>query len=87
MIYHKEHIRWIDSRSQDGWVELKEIETEKIALIESIGFLIKEVDDHVVLALSHALENGHDDQFSGLIYIPTVAILERKIVSELYIDS
>jgi len=67
-------VSWIDSRgSRDRWVELEEIKKETICQCESIGFLVHE-DNEKVVVMPHY---GHDPkQGCGDMTIPKVSIIE-----------
>src|SRR3989304_664945 len=72
-------IRWLDSiRHTDGWesIEHYEREAKKTMEGETLGFVIYECDDSVMLAQSRML--GEGGTVTEVIQIPKVAILERK---------
>ncbi len=69
-------VNWIDSRSDDGWVERKYLEMRP-AEITTIGLIACETKDVLCVALSKDKASG---QLSGLIYIPQRCITSRDII-------
>lgn len=69
-------ILWNDAVSVDAWTSAEEIIPES-AVIETVGMLVTENDDIVVVALSHDTNN---DKYSSYINIPKKWIIKRKIM-------
>ena len=44
-------ITWIDACGGDGWIEQKELEKKGLALITTVGFLVKETDLSLTLTM------------------------------------
>ena len=63
-------VRWIDSCYLEGQGD--ESEFPKPSILTSVGFVVRETDDHIVLARDNC---GHDGEYRGLIAIPKIAIL------------
>lgn len=65
-------IDWEDSvQPVRAWQHLDELDTHKIVLCQSIGFLIYDGDDVKALAPNVAELGTDDAQASGIIRIPT----------------
>jgi len=69
-------VNWIDSRSDDGWVERERLDMRP-ADITSVGEIVDETKDILCLALSRDRVSG---QVSGLIYIPQRCITSKDII-------
>ena len=72
---------WVDSEHDAGWNTLQEVleENEKPLECHSVGYLILEKDDRVVLATSIGMAVGEDDnQVSAYLTIPKAAIIKMK---------
>ena len=63
-------VRWTDSSLQNGQVDSSEF--PEPCVITSVGWLVKETDDYLVLARD---DMGHDGDFRGLVAIPRLAVL------------
>ena len=70
------YVRWSDSTSWSHWRDLPLDETD-LCVIETIGILIEEHKDRVVIA--HSLSNA--DHCDGVMAIPKGAILERRYIN------
>lgn len=68
------HVEWVDSESSMGWESLAEIESTPL-IAHSVGFLLKECMDFVMLAHSYDFENEH---YNGAIRIPKCSILKMS---------
>ena len=71
-------VNWIDSRSDDGWVEHERLDMRP-AEITTVGMLVNETADILCLALS---KDRVSEQVSGLIYIPQRCITSRDIITD-----
>jgi hypothetical protein len=68
-----ELVTWIDSMSSSDWTPVEDV-SEKLRTTQSVGFLIEETEEYIVLALSI------DEQTRSINcwqYIPRVAIKKR----------
>lgn len=63
-------VTWVDSCSHDGWAEIAEFKMYP-AIINTLGWLIAEDPDKILVALNYDPENQMASQF---IAIPRVAI-------------
>lgn len=63
-------VEWIDSSLQNGQVDKDDF--PKPARITSVGFVVEETDDYIVLARD---DMNHDGDYRGLCAIPKVATL------------
>ena len=65
-------VEWVDSTSRPGWNSL---DTEADLRVISVGFLIHETKERVVLAKSIALGNPRDvHSYHSQMHIPTCCI-------------
>lgn len=70
------YIEWNDAVSQDSWSDTKEIVPE-LALIVSVGILIKETEDIVTVALNQDVTN---EKHSCIMHIPKAWIKTKRII-------
>lgn len=78
-----ELVRWIDSiRHPDGWQSLEHYkrESERSLECETVGFVIHEREDSVMLAQSRMI--GEGGAVTEVVQIPLGAIRERVILRE-----
>ena len=77
-----EKIDWVDSYgSAPSWERLGEIDSS-VLVCQSVGWVVHEDDESVVIAPHRALETEHtDSQVSGHMTIPKVAIRSRTPIS------
>lgn len=68
-----EVITWKDATSEYGWREPDEIEI-KPAINKSAGFLVKENDDGVIIAMDYCPADG---DYNSTGYIPKSLIISR----------
>jgi len=67
---------WMDSRgATSSWSRVEDI-NEGVCEMVSVGYLLKEHDDHIVIA-PH-ISTGDDQQACGVMYIPLCAIIKRE---------
>lgn len=74
-------VAWVDSEHDQGWNTLSAVleEQEKTLECRSVGYLITERADRVVLATSVGMAIGDDDeQISAYLTIPKASILWMK---------
>ncbi len=75
-------VQWIDSHTYVGWRDreflIKEAQQEEL-LCESIGYLLYEGEDHIVLAPNLSYENdGKWGSASNVFLIPNVSIKKME---------
>lgn len=76
--YDMVHIVWTDSCAPGwGWNDLIDLEMSEY-LIDSVGFLIEEDDDSLMLAMSFAQEDPN--KLNAPFVIPKCCIKERNIL-------
>lgn len=75
-LYEPVFVIWQDAVSIDEWTEPERIGSEPCPYVHSLGFLIEEHEDRIVLALNHDTASGN---LSCLIVIPRGMI--RAVVS------
>lgn len=85
MIKELEIIKWTDcyNIAVGAWKKLEEVEFSE-AVIYSVGFVVKENDNLIMLA-AH-LHNKHDNddeifEITGEMIIPKRSIIDRKVIS------
>ncbi len=71
-------VLWRDSAQHLGWVDPAE-EEFKVHPIESIGFLVEENDDCIVIAASHNMTDGAVP-WCQVVVIPAEAVVEKKVL-------
>lgn len=77
-----ELIRWIDStRHMSGWqsVDYYVRESEGSMECETVGFIVHERDDSIMVAQSRMIEGQH---VTEVIQIPVIAIQQRQDLGE-----
>jgi hypothetical protein len=67
------HVVWIDSASHPGWVDLDKFKTQPIT-VETVGWLVEESKESMVVALSGCWDGTSAHQFLDLITIPAACI-------------
>lgn len=77
MKYAIEYVLWKDAVSEDAWKNVDEIHSH-YHLIETVGFVVKESDEVLTIALNHDIES---DNFSCTIHIPQAMIIHRNKLS------
>lgn len=72
-------IKWVDSHYQSGWILNEDILPIESKIIESVGFVVDEDDNHIRIALN--VEFDKEDnivQACDLMTIPKCSILKIK---------
>lgn len=67
------YIEWLDSHGGEGWIRKEDIDEPKLK-IKSVGWLVKEHKDYVILTTSY---NDWNSVISQLA-IPKIAIVKRR---------
>lgn len=76
-------IEWVDSRQTSGaWVKLAAFEPHEIVRCASVGWVVQDDGETLVLAQSMGDIEGDDVQAAGLKAIPCVAITARKPIED-----
>lgn len=70
------YVEWIDSQSQADWTKLNELDNE-LHMTISVGFLVKETDKHLCLALSWDKQTGSVNCWCD---IPKVSIKKKRVI-------
>lgn len=74
-------IKWRDSRGVSAhWNVVSNIKNDGICRMESVGWVIKETDDHICIAPHMGLEQDGDHQVCGEMHIPKVCIEQIKAI-------
>lgn len=73
------HISWIDSTGVADWTPVDQVGNE-IKLTHSVGFLVRETENSIVLALSYDPETESVHCFK---HIPIVAIEELREICQI----
>lgn len=69
------YISWHDSTEQYGWMNLPLCDSNFIT-IETVGYLIEDNKDRVVIA--HSVSSA--DHCDGVLIIPKTAIIKRRFI-------
>ncbi len=69
-----EYVLWKDAVSVDPWTHVDEIKPT-YHLIETVGFIVKESNEAVVVALSHDMNSNN---YCCFIHIPKEMVVLRK---------
>lgn len=76
-------LEWLDSEVSSGWSDGADFETVKLRRVTSVGWVIAETDDALVLAAHIQLEkDGTLDVVSDAMTIPKVAIVNLRKLRE-----
>jgi len=67
-------VKWLDAQTSHGWEDKDEIDSE-VPVVTTIGFLLKETEDSVVIASTI----GQDKTHNSRILIPIGMIKEKRI--------
>lgn len=70
------HVEWVDSETETGWEPLSSVESRPL-IAHTVGFLLKEADDFVMVAHSFDFENEH---YNGAIRIPRCSIVKMSLL-------
>jgi len=83
--YVVEHIKWVDSAGNASWTSVAEVLRDKLKLIESVGFVLNETDDCVVIVgnIDEAQDDEHMTHIAHHMFIPKVAIKSRTVITEI----
>lgn len=73
-------IEWLDSASFDSWTAIDTLRKLKPSACQTVGFLLSEDEDYIVLAGSYAA-NSHNDSACGAMCIPVCCITLRRELS------
>ena len=78
-----ELIQWVDSFGCGSrWQEMDSMKDRAVLYCHSVGFVIKETDDYVVIVPHRAVETEQcEEQGCGDMTIPKVCITSREILT------
>lgn len=71
-------IDWVDSVRSFDWTLMEDVDEKSLNCI-SVGFLLKETDNHVTIAQNYGLK---PEQVCNLITIPKCSINNIRILEE-----
>ncbi len=72
-------VTWRDSTALHGWTDYDK--ERRAAVLESVGFLVAENDDHVAIASSH--DDGlTNEPWCQITIIPAEAIVKKRVVRD-----
>lgn len=77
------HVTWRDSEAENSWTPISEV-SEELDLTHTVGFLIKETESHLLIALSYDSATQSINCFKRL---PRACIEEMRILCRLKTDS
>ena len=75
MKYQLVQVDWTDAVGADGWEELENIIDTELSVHKTVGFLLKEHKDRLIVTMSYDEVN---EQLGAYLVIPKVNILKRK---------
>ncbi len=70
-------VKWRDSSSQSGWRSIEDVSDEPL-ICESVGFVVKESNSSLVLALSLMDQEQASKPVGDTIIIPTESIISKQ---------
>ena len=73
------YVKWLDSAGQQGFVILDHAKILELAINESLGFLIHEDTEKIIIANTHCFKMDMDDR-EKLINIDVIA---KKMILEM----
>lgn len=76
------YVEWVDSAFVPGaWVHKRDLEVGT-CVCKSVGFLFRDEKDYIVLVASCSddREDPDDAEYFGVVSIPKVAILKKKVL-------
>jgi len=78
--FNLERVAWMDSRCPtDSWARVRDFGSVNALSMVSVGFIIKETDEEILVAPHVGIEDVVEDtQVSGVITIPKVSIVSRE---------
>ena len=71
-------VTWRDSVGDSGWHDADD--TFSVDVIESVGFLVDENSDRLVLATSRLTTRINGPLWSGMVTIPAEAVVSKKVL-------
>lgn len=71
------HVEWHDSETDHGWASLEEMKSETLNLLHTIGVLVKDGPQFVVVANS---VDPATSRFNGFISIPRGMIKKMRTI-------
>lgn len=74
-------IEWLDSASFDSWTATDTLRKLKPSACQTVGFLLSEDEDYIVLAGSYAA-NSHNDSACGAMCIPKCCITSQREMTD-----
>lgn len=77
-----EHIVWVDSEVAAGWCDGADFDEPTLRRVQSVGWVIGESDDAIVIAAHVQIEDGAVDVVADAMTIPKVAIVRRRRLRE-----
>ena len=76
-----ERIGWVDSAWTSGWRSReKALEETGVVKITTVGYILSEDEDQVVVCMSHDAQVDAAKKYDGFIAIPKVAITKREVL-------
>ena len=78
---HKvEVVRWQDSRGAGPTWTLNEFARHSVCVIESVGVVVEENVEFLVIAPHISYDSDDDYQYCGEMTIPKVCVLDRRVL-------
>ncbi len=73
-------IAWEDPCNYSEWAYKQDAEKKTASEVLSIGFLVKEDDQYITLALDISIDEDDDEQFNSYAVVPKVCVRRRRTV-------
>lgn len=73
------HATWLDSSGGGHWTLLSEFETWEPTLIQTMGYLLRETDDYVIIVMSYDSQPFDEQRGDTALVIPRFAILNMEL--------
>ena len=73
-------VTWLDSASQSGWHSLRRATAMRPAVIESVGYLIKDTEDYLILASTIDIKGKAHTPYNDISIIPKKSFVKNEIL-------
>ena len=72
------YVEWVDSAGTSGWSNKEELHTHALKC-RSVGWLIEENDECLIICLNHAIPPVNRE-YGEVVTIPKVAVTKKKFL-------
>ena len=74
-ILQKVELEWLDTTANDEWNTIEDCKQKELTLVKTIGYLLRETDEKVVVCHSYT-----DDDDADCTVIPKSIIIRRRVL-------